>query len=169
MSTFTGQDVFAKVMQYHAYATQPKAVAEVLKPFILNAPVLLADQLQDKVSLASLARAQRTFLLQLANDEDFIQDTIDSMPEEAFAIADRETVRYGLETSFQEHLETLDAKADDSDSWLEGLGVTEEQIFMGAAGFLLIPTLLEKYKAGQLTIEDVLRDQPTAILSTENY
>lgn len=162
MSEITGQEVLDALMRDSEYLIYPKQVLDVMKPFMLAIPEVLKDILGKKVTLDTLLEAKVVFLRYLC-ENGYVSAVVKSMPEELLGILGRDDVLELMEGMVSELVEMLAEMAKDVPAFLEGQGVTEEQV-MADPSMALKPNVLELYKAGKLTVADLLRLQPMVIV-----
>jgi len=155
VNTLTGADVWKAITADPAFAAEMvegTPEREVIKPFIEAAPTALAEFLDQPFTLKAYADSKVTFLRYC------IGNGIADKLSEAFGMS-ASLVRSALGAS----IDMLAELIKDVPAFLALQNVTEDQVMLGPK-VGLNDANKELYKAGQLTIADVLRTQPTLIL-----
>ncbi|MBY0538069.1 hypothetical protein K2P47_01575 [Patescibacteria group bacterium] len=129
---------------------------DVIRPFVEGSVEVLADQLETVVSLQTIADAKMKFL----------RYCVDNGLGKAMGDA---TGMGGtmLDGMLEQLIEMLEPIVADSITFLEENGVTEEQVMLSSQ-MGLNPDNQEKWRAGTLTIGELLLTQPSDILLTDN-
>ena len=159
----TGRQILDALMQDSEYSAQPVSVREVMEPFMLAIPEVLKDHLDKTVTLATLMDAKIAFLRYcVAND--FVKKVVGAMPEESFDWLDANSAASMMQGMMSQVVEMLAKVVKDAPAFLEAQGITEEEMMAHPKGVALRPDVFRLYKAGTLTIADVLKMQPTVIV-----
>lgn len=163
MSQITGKQILSALMKDPEYSAQPASVIEASNPFMLAIPEALKDHLDKIVTLATLMDAKIAFLRYcVAND--YVKKVVSAMPEDSFGWMDADSMAEMMQNMMAQVVEMLAEVVKDAPAFLEAQGITEEQMMAHPKGVALKPSLLKLYKAGTLTIADVLKMQPMVII-----
>ncbi len=163
MSKITGKQILAALMKDPEYSAQPASVLAVTDPFMLAIPDALKDHLDKIVTLATLMDAKIAFL-RYCVENDYVKKVVAAMPEDSFGWMDAKGVVEMMQGIMAQVVEILAEFVKDVPAFLESQGITEEQMMAHPKGVALKPNVLKLYKAGNLTIADVLKMQPMVIV-----
>jgi len=157
MGSLTGADVWAAALGEPAAEEMPEGskVREVMRPLIEEAPVALAEFLDKPLTLQALADSKSAFLQHCMK--------------RGFAEKMSEAIGMGgtLVTAMIEGaVEVIAAMMRDVPAFLLAQGTTEEQLMLHEK-VGLSDANKALYKAGTLTIEGVLRTQPSVIFKMD--
>jgi hypothetical protein len=167
MSQITGKQVLAALMKDPEYSAQPASVLAVTDPFMLGIPEALKDHLDNVVTLATLMDAKVAFLRYCVAGE-YVKKVVAAMPEDSFGWMSAESAGEMMQGMMDQMVEMLAEMVKDVPAFLEAQGITEEQMMAHPKGVALKPSVLKLYKAGTLTIADVLKMQPMVIVKNTN-
>lgn len=159
MATLTGAEVWAAAIadpKLTSDLIEGSPLREAFRPFVEAVPLALAKFLDQRVTLNALLGAKIAFVRHCL-DHGFIE----AMPLDAFG-ASRETMRGVLESVLGKAMEML----ENLPGMLFSMEVSEEDVILGPR-VGLNPENQELYRAGNLTIEQVLRTQPSIILKND--
>ncbi len=163
MPKITGKQVLSALMNEPEYSTQPASVLAVTDPFMLAIPDVLKDHLDKIVTLATLMDAKITFLRYCVANE-YVKKVVAAMPEDSFGWLDAKEAAEMMQGMMAQVVELLAEVVKDAPAFLESQGITEEQMMAHPKGGALRPNVFKLYKAGTLTIADVLKMQPMVIV-----
>lgn len=129
---------------------------DAVKPFIEAAPKALADFLNKTVTLRVLADTKIAFV-RYCLDNGFVEkmDGVTTLGGEL------------IKSLFEGVIEMLGNVMKDVPAFLQAHGVTEDQVMLGPKVGLNAGNQA-KYKAGKLTVAELLRTQPAVILRNNN-
>ena len=153
--TVTGPEVWAAMLVDPAFAAQvPEGseVRRVVQECTEKAPKVLATLLGERVTFKVLVNAKLTFMRYLL-DSGFI-----SKMAEASGMGDDRLI-YTLERLVEEFAMIF----EDVPGILQAAGVTEEQVMLHPQVGLTVVNQ-DAWRAGTLTVADLLRTQPLVIL-----
>lgn len=142
--------------KFAALAPEGSPERDVIRPFVEGSVEVLADQLETVVSLHAIAKAKITYL-RYCIDNGLIKAMGDAtgMGGEMF------------DGMFEGLIEMLVPVVANTALFLEENGVTEEQVMLSPLMGLNADNK-EKWRAGTLTIGELLMTQPSDILLTDN-
>ena len=155
MTTLTGSDVWNASLEEESFAEEmPEGgpVREIIRPYIEAAPTVLADYLEKPLTLQVLADTKIAFLRYCMDN--------------GFAEKMGEAVGFSgeiIEVVLSNLVEALAGMLEDIPGMLEEQGVTEQQVMLNKKVGLNSENK-KLYKAGALTVEQVLRTQPSVIV-----
>lgn len=161
---FLGNQIWQKCQEDPELGEAPEAVKEVLGEFINYSPTILKDQLFDPVSLKSIMDAKLAFL-RYCQENNLIQRVVVALPEENLGWMSRGSMAKSMASTFGKLIDLAENISYDIIGFLEEREVTEEFILTSPESDLCLnEKLQEGYRAGTLTICDLLLEQPTVIL-----
>lgn len=146
-------------------AETPEELWSALEPYIEALPEILGEDLLDEsVTLTTLLKAKAAFI-RYRLESDYTREMVAAIPEEQlfFVGMGNEEVTARMEALTRGALQFLEAIVEDVPCFLQALDVTEEQAILGLKP-VLSPENLKKYRAGKLTIGDILLSQPMLIV-----
>lgn len=161
MTTVSPEAIWEKAKSDSDFAAMPEAMQDVLKPFLEALPTVLADQLDNKATLANIMKAKVTFLRN-ALENGFIAKMLPAVPDEMLGVLSRDTWSRMISNSMQDLIELAEGILQHGQELLDEQGITEDQVMRSErAG--LNPEALRLYLAGELTIAKILEVQPMII------
>lgn len=142
----------------------PEELWPALKPYIEALPEILADLLDEPVTLMTLLKAKAAFV-RYCLESDYACEMAAAIPEDQlfFVGISNEEVIARMDALTRGALQFLETIVEDVPGFLQVFDVTEEQAIL-AFKPVLSPENLKKYRAGKLTIGDILLSQPMLII-----
>ncbi|QQR77228.1 MAG: hypothetical protein IPJ67_03725 [Candidatus Moraniibacteriota bacterium] len=142
----------------------PEGMKQVRCEFISLSPTILGDLLFEVVSLTSIMQSKLAFL-QYCQENGFVQKMIAAMPEEALGWMSRGDVLKNIVSTLDCLIELAKSISGNIIGFLEKNGITEEQVLTAPESKLCLDESLRgRYRAGTLTIRELLLEQPMIIL-----
>ena len=163
IGTVTGIEIWEHLATDVDVKCQPPSVQEAIKPFVMAAPEILRDLLNQKVTLESVMRAKLRFLHH-CRYFDYICKIMDARPECSYGFFSREEMTRALDSILSLDIEVAERITSDTAGFLRAQGVTELQVMKNPEGLGLRHGVLQEYICGSLTISDLLRMQPEVIV-----
>jgi len=163
IGTVTGIEIWEHLATDVDVKCQPPSVQEAIKPFVMAAPEILRDLLNQKVTLESVMRAKLRFLHH-CRYFDYVCKIMDARPECSYGFFSREEMTRALESILSLDIELAEKVASDTNGFLRAQGVNELQLMKNPEGLGLRHDVLREYICGSLTISDLLRRQPEVIV-----
>ncbi len=155
----TAEAVWAAMLldaKFAAEAPEGSPQREAMRPFIEGSVAALDELLDETLTLDSFGRAKVTFL-RYCIDNNFAKVVGDVIGMDDHVSA----------SMFEVLIETLEYILKDTRTFLADNGVTEEQV-MQSQEVGLNHANQEKWRAGTLTIGELLQSQPGVILQSGN-
>jgi len=159
MGSLTGTQVWdASIADPSFSAQMPEGspLREALKPFVEAAPTALAEFLDRPITLQVLVDTKIAFLRYCLGN-----GFVEKMDEAVGMGGDL------IKSMFEGLIEMLADTLKDVPAFLKAQGVTEEQVMLSSKVGLSVDNQAQ-YKAGKLTVADVLRTQPAVILKNSD-
>ena len=161
-----GNLIWQKCQEDPELGEAPETMKEVLGEYINRSPVILKDYLFELVSLESIMGAKLAFL-RYCQENNFVQRAVAALPEEMLGWMSREDMVESMASTFGKLIDLAESISHDVIGFLKENEVTEEVILTSPGSNLrLNEKLQESYRAGTLTIRDLLLEQPTIILKS---
>lgn len=158
--TVLPQEVWDALLKHPEFASQPPAMQKALRPFVEATPTVLADLLDQIVTVETLMKAKIAFL-RYAVGNGFIEASVKATPKAQRDLFDGmvDMLKSALETA----IDMLEEIAKDVPGFLKENEITERDLLVnpkvGLSGKAL--SLFDK---GKLTIGELLRLQPSIIV-----
>ena len=163
-SLFLGNQIWQKCQEDPELGEAPEAVKKVLGEYINFSPAILNDHLFKLVSLESIMDAKLAFL-RYCQENDFVQKSVAALPEEHLGWMSRSDMTESMASTFGELIDLAEKISRNIIKFLKEHEVTEEVILTSPGSNLCLnEKLQEGYRAGTLTIRELLLEQPTIIL-----
>ncbi|MGB2791529.1 MAG: hypothetical protein WBC29_03175 [Candidatus Moraniibacteriota bacterium] len=170
-----GNLIWTKCQEDPELHETPEGLKQVLCEFISLSPTILGDLLFEVVSLTSIMQSKLAFL-RYCQENQFVQKMVAVMPEEALGMVavmpeealgwmSRDDVLKSMVSTFDSLIKLAMRISDDAIGFLEEDRFTEEWLLTARESSLrLNENLQERYRAGTLTIRELLLEQPIIIL-----
>ncbi len=163
-ATLTGEQIFEALKRDPSFiAETPKSCHEIWREACDQMPELLADYLDQSVTLESLFNVKMD-VLRFLLDGDWMQRMIRAYPTEmlgGFDFSDLIEMLLPTMRSMIEQLEEI--MGDDIYTWVEAQGINEEMFLGHPKGGRFTEATMARWKEGNFTIADLLLTQPMAI------
>lgn len=134
----------------------------VFEPFVKVLPEVLVDILDEPVTLATLMNAKAVFV-RYCLENGFLHAIVATVPEEQLFLFGLEGMVDMLEAALYGALDIFETIVGDAPAFLQSIGVTEEQV-LTSPKVGMSKKNLKRYRAGKLTIADILVSQPSVIV-----
>ncbi len=158
-----GNRIWTKYQEDPELRETPEAMRQVLCEFVNLSPTILGDLLFKAVSLTSIMQSKLAFLL-YCQENGFVQKMVAVMPEEALGWMSKSDALKSMVSTFDSLIELAKNISGNITGFLEENGITEEQVLTAHESSLrLNENLQERYRAGILTIRELLLEQPLII------
>lgn len=130
---------------------------DMWRELAFSLPTILAAHLDRPVSLENIMRTQRTMLAHMVETH-FIVRLAEQMGGMTASMGEM------MEGMLGSLLSMLDGIVDNVPGFLEGQGITEEQVLCHPKGSGFTPVTLQRWRTGELTIRELLTLQPSVII-----
>lgn len=157
----TGQEVWEALLNDPNLADQ-ESFLPVLQQIVEAVPLILTEELPLLVTFETLLQCRVKFIQYLL-DHDFVAKAINLLPESDFDLMDREDVAVMMQSGFETIVQLAGPILANVGEFLADQGMTDAEIVLSSTTGLNIP-MRNSYRAGTLTIEELMRRQPGVIL-----
>lgn len=166
MADFSVEKMWKALMRDPETAKTPKAMLDAVKdPFFMKVPQILAEYLEQPVTLESITLAKLAWL-RYCSDNGYIKAAIDAAPEGSFGFFSNEAMAEMMASMFAQLIEMAEKLSKSVPAILKAQGITEDQLLASPnVGFS--PGTLALYRSGKLTIAQLLERQPAVILANK--
>jgi len=161
----TGQQIWDALNKDPEFLKKPENEREVSRPFIEAIPSFAQDQLDLPFNLQNLLNIKISFL-KYCSEKGFINDVIDTWPEEKFFWFSKDYFKNSLNALFENMLSAYVVMANNIPKCLKKLGVNEEE-FLNSEDVGLNEETRNLYVTNELTIGKLLELQPMVIIQND--
>ncbi len=135
---------------------------EVFGEFVRNVPELLKEQLDEKITFASLLKAKLT-IVKATLEGDFLERLFRAYPEDAMPFS-VDVILEMATSALSALIPSVEDILNDVPAYMVENGVTEEQILSHPKAGRLNRKSMAAYRAGTLTVGELLELQPWIII-----
>jgi len=150
------------------FAPKEDVEKSAFKPYVEKLPVILKTMLDKKVNLKNMASARYAYSQYIMKNgflDAAIKAAIELIEEMPFSFFDKEDIENMLKQSMKATEGMMKKIISNMPAFLKEFGLTERDYMIGQVGFN--KKTLKAYKAGTLTIGELLLEQPGIIVGLQ--